>query len=362
MSKVIFLADGNVTYKGAGTDLLAHTRMLYAEAELGEVPVVNPPELFLDLCDRLAIEDRLFIAVDKYKTDDKIQASITMSEDVESAPLVGSYANSLVKDVAILSHRALINIVRTPELFVARLGATVGFGVMLGTLFYNTGDDDIGFRYRISYFIFTMAFYYWTSLEALPIFLAEREIFQREYSRGAYRALAYTLSSAVVYYPFFLIIAIVYTIITWWLINLPNVGHKVVFMVFTVFSTLVAGNAFSTMISVLVPNPMTGQTAGSALFSVMMLYSGFFIKRTAIPDYWIYLHYLSLFKYSYDSMVVNTFEDTVTATLTNQQVREFFGVDGINKGQGVGVLWLFIVFFRLVFYYKLVTAFNGSRK
>jgi hypothetical protein len=35
---------------------------------------------------------------------------------------------------------------------------------------------------------------------------------------------------------------------------------------------LQAGNAFATMFSVLVPDPMTGQTAGSGLFSVMFLF------------------------------------------------------------------------------------------
>ena len=39
-------------------------------------------------------------------------------------------------------------------------------------------------------------------------------------------------------------------------------------------------------ISVLAPNPMMGQTLGSALFSVMFLYSGFFIATDNIPKYW----------------------------------------------------------------------------
>lgn len=37
--------------------------------------------------------------------------------------------------------RSLLNIVRTPELFLARLGASVGFGVMLGTLFLFTDQN-----------------------------------------------------------------------------------------------------------------------------------------------------------------------------------------------------------------------------
>jgi ATP-binding cassette subfamily G (WHITE) protein 2 len=93
-----------------------------------------------------------------------------------------------------------------------------------------------------------------------------------------------------------------------------------------------------------------------------MLFSGIFISRNVIPPWWIWLHYLSLFKYSFDSMAACAFADVSTDTMTNQEVLVYFGIDGVNKGTGVGVLWLFIIFFRLVFYYRLVTAFNGSRK
>jgi len=112
---------------------------------------------------------------------------------------------------------------------------------------------------------------------------------------------------------------------------------------------------------------ITAQTAGSALLSIMFLFSGFFIKTADIPDYWIWLHYLSLFKYAFDSLLINdlygaTVESNGITILDNEAVLKLFSVHGINYGRGVGVLWLFIIFFRVVFWYRLKTAFNGSRK
>lgn len=95
----------------------------------------------------------------------------------------------------------------------------------------------------------------------------------------------------------------------------------------------------------------------------MFLFSGFFIKKDDIPDYWLWLHYSSLFKYAYDSMIVNAFTDHAsTDTLTNDQILEFYSVDGTPRGQGVGILWAWLFFFRIIFYYRLITAFSGSRK
>ena len=102
---------------------------------------------------------------------------------------------------------------------------------------------------------------------------------------------------------------------------------------------------------------------GSGLFSVMFLYSGFFIKKSAIPKYWIYLHYMSLFKYAYDSYLVNAFYHLVSnVNHTNAQVLAEFGITNDNRWTGVGVLLGWVIFYRAIFYYRLVTAFNGSRK
>ena len=118
------------------------------------------------------------------------------------------------------------------------------------------------------------------------------------------------------------------------------------------------------MFSVLVPNPMVGQTAGSGLFSVMFLFSGFFIKKADIPAYWIWLYYLSLFNYAYDAFLVNAFKfgEVTNPGMSNNDVLIRYSVNGVNRGLGIGILWAFVLLFRCIFYYRLLSAFNGSRR
>mmetsp|Transcript_9178 Transcript_9178/g.8199 ORF Transcript_9178/g.8199 Transcript_9178/m.8199 type:complete len:606 (+) Transcript_9178:83-1900(+) len=358
IDNVIFLSKGNITYSGPTANVQSFIGKIYSEVGLGVVPFANPPEVFLDLSDSLLEQNKIDVLTSKF-LDDSALATSEKHEDIEEA----SYANSFFGDVFILSHRSFLNILRTKELFFARLGSSVFFGILIGTLFMNTEATDSGLDHRTAYFVFTLAFYYWTSLEALPIFLAERETFQREYSSGAYRASSYTVASSIVYWPFYLVCAFFYCCITWWLVGLPNRATLFFFHVLLTFTVIVCGSTFATMFSVLVPDPMAGQTAGSGLFSVMFLFSGFFIKRSAIPKYWIYLHYMSLFKYAYDSYIVNAFYQTVTTPdLTNGEVLARYGVVGDNKWTGFGILLGWIIFFRFIFYYRLVSAFNGSRK
>jgi ATP-binding cassette subfamily G (WHITE) protein 2 len=357
LDKVMFLSMGKVTYFGAGSALTFYIDEICKESKIDITVATNPPELFLDICETMENENRIDLLTEKYALN------VTTDDTTEVATDINiPYANNAFVDFLILSHRALTNIMRTQELFFARLFSAITFGVMIGTLYLFEPETVKGVNHQVAYFVFTCAFFYWTSLEALPIFNAERETFQREFSSGAYRAGAYTVSTIFVFIPFYLIIAIVYGSISYFLVGFPYRPDTFFFHLLTLFTVLVTGSTFSTMFSTLIPDPMTAQSIGSALFAVMFLFSGFFIRSSDIPNYWIYLHYLSLFKYAYDSFVVNVFEHTHVDGLSNSDLRDSYGVDGVNKGRGVGVLFLFVIFFRWVFYYRLITAYNGSRK
>jgi ATP-binding cassette subfamily G (WHITE) protein 2 len=140
--------------------------------------------------------------------------------------------------------------------------------------------------YRAAFFTFTLATFYWTSLEALPIFFSEREIFMREYSRGAYRASSYTIATWIIGFPVLIILASMYAVMTWWLVGLPPIAERFFFFAFQCFIALLAGQTLATMLSTVMPNPMTAQTVGSTIFAIMLTFSGYFIHRDAMPKYW----------------------------------------------------------------------------
>ena len=58
--------------------------------------------------------------------------------------------------------------------------------------------------------------------------------------------------------PFSLVLSFVFTGISWWLIGLESQADPFFFHVLCLFTVLVSGNTFATMLSVLVPNPMAG--------------------------------------------------------------------------------------------------------
>ena len=355
-----------MTYTGPSSGLALYAASIYTAAEMGSPPVANAPEVFLELCDELIQHNKLDLAI----IDTSVAARVydqTSSEALlnknNSKEIIIETANNYFYETFLILFRNYTNVIRTKELFLARIGAVAGFGFLVGSLFYRRPETDVGVTERVAYLVFSIAFFCYTSLESLPIFLAEREIFQREYSRGAYRAISYVTAVSLVYVPFLLILGFVFAITSWWLVMLPNEAETFFFDILILLVTNVAAQSFAVLVSVLVPDPMAGQSAGSGLFSVMFLLSGFFITKDNIPVWWQWLHYLSLFKYSYESMVINILAHKIeTPTSTNEEILIRFSVNNVSKWRGVGVLLGFSIFYRIIFYIILMTRFNGRRK
>jgi ATP-binding cassette subfamily G (WHITE) protein 2 len=151
----------------------------------------------------------------------------------------------------------------------------------------DSGKDKTGLQQRIGYLVFALAFFFFTSLEALPIFLAEREIFQREYSRGAYRGISYILANSLVYLPFLLVLASLFVSISWFLVGVSHSAGPFFFMILITFLVLTVANAFVTLIAAIVADPLAGNSLGSAVFANMFLFCGFFITKRNIPPWWM---------------------------------------------------------------------------
>ncbi|CAM6096135.1 unnamed protein product [Calypogeia fissa] len=282
-----------------------------------------------------------------------------------------SYANNIVLETAVLTERFFKNILRTKELFTARSIQAVFAGVILGTVFLNVDNNRQGVQDRLGFFVFTLSFLLNSTTEALPIFLQERQILLRETSRGAYRIASYVLSHAVVFFPFLFSIAVLYGTPSYWLAGLTSSVGSFLFYCLVLWLTLLLANSFAAFFSALVPNYITGQALISAFMGAFFLFSGYVINRHEIPDYWIWMHYLSLFKYPFDALLLNEFGPHKTkcydrglssyggteitdrdsfCLLTGRQVLHNSGVQGHQKWNDVFTMIGFIVFYRISCY------------
>ncbi|KAJ6733668.1 ABC TRANSPORTER G FAMILY MEMBER 28 [Salix koriyanagi] len=268
------------------------------------------------------------------------------------------FANSRLQETLILSHRFSKNIFRTKELFACRTIQMLISGLVLGSIFYNLKDDLVGAEERVGLFAFILTFLLSCTTEALPIFLQEREILMKETSCGSYRVSSYAIANGIVYLPFLLILAILFTVPLYWLVGLnPN------FMAFMHFLLLIwlilyTANSVVVCFSALVPNFIVGNSVISGVMGSFFLFSGYFISKNGMPNYWIFMHYISLFKYPFEGFLINEFSNSgkcleymfgkCMVSAEDLLKEEGYGEDG--KWRNVVIMVCFILFYRFISY------------
>eukprot|EP00897_Mesotaenium_endlicherianum_P001005 jgi/Mesen1/10905/ME000095S10239 len=282
------------------------------------------------------------------------------------------FATSFFSEVLVLSDRNFKNIFRTKELFGARIILMLVTGATMGSLFFNVGLDYKGLEERQSFFAFTLALFVFTATEGLPVFLDERQVFIRETSRGAYRASSYVVANALVFLPFLLLLALLFSGITYYLVGLVD-AQPAAFFVFvaTMFLCLAVANSFVVFCSSVVPNFITGNTVITATNAYFFLFSGFFIPRESIPKYWQWMHYLSTFKYPIEILEYNEYsrihscwskEADGSCSITSDDVLRDLSAGKVHLWANFGVYTFFYIIYRVFFYIALLRQSKAVRK
>eukprot|EP00850_Spirogloea_muscicola_P008230 SM000043S15858 [mRNA] locus=s43:507886:512682:- [translate_table: standard] len=289
-----------------------------------------------------------------------------------------SFASSPIQEIFTLADRYYKNVFRTRELFFGRAGQVLLCGTCLGTLFLNVTNNSRGIQERLGFFAFSLAFLLTSSIEALPIFLGERNILIRETSRGAYRVSSYLFASVLVFLPFLLILAILFAVPSYFLVGLSTQWEAIVFFILNIWLVLVSANSIVACFSAWIPSYIMGNSLVAGMLGAAFLFSGYFIKKEYIPSYWLWMHYLSIFKYPFDSLLINEYGSLSTTCFsdlrsgsqsgesscrqTGHQILVDAGLAHTSKWMDVGILSAYAIIFRVACYAALRYHKSGLRR
>ncbi|MQL70561.1 hypothetical protein Taro_002875 [Colocasia esculenta] len=268
------------------------------------------------------------------------------------------YANSRLAETAILTHRYLKNVFRTKELFACRTIQMLVSGLVLGSIFYDLSDDAMGARERVGLFAFVLTFLLGCTTEALPIFLQEREILMKETSAGSYRVSSYAMANGLVFLPFLLILAVLFAVPLYWLVGLHGGLASFIYFVLLIWLVLYTANSVVACFGALAPNFIVGNSMISGTLGAFFLFSGYFIRKEQMPSYWVFMHYVSLFKYPLEGFLVNEFSDPKRCLeyragiclVNGEEVLRQVGLAEESRWRNVAIMIGFILAYRFFSY------------
>ncbi|KAL4313651.1 hypothetical protein AHAS_Ahas15G0006400 [Arachis hypogaea] len=375
LDHLIILARGQLMFQGSPNDVTQHLTRMSRRVPKGE----NPIEHLIDVIqeyDQCEVGVEALAEFARYYTySSEILAATptphssdyTVNENDYLTPANGAaspeqlgpkFANSFLSETWILMRRNFINIRRTPELFLSRLMVLTIMGFMMATMFHNPKQNLQGITNRLSFFIFTVCLFFFSSNDAVPAFIQERFIFIRETSHNAYRASSYTIAGLITHMPFLLLQASVYAAIVWFALTLRGPFY---YFLIVLFVSLLSTNSFVVFISSVVPNYILGYAAVIAFTALFFLFCGYFLSSHDIPVYWRWMNKISTMTYPYEGLLMNQYQTNITFGHNNGINITGFGIlnnlhigtEKYKKWENVGIMLGWAVLYRLLFYMVL---------
>ncbi|KAF8377093.1 hypothetical protein HHK36_030466 [Tetracentron sinense] len=369
-NSVLLLANGSVLHHGTVDQLGLQLRLMGLQLPLH----VNVVEFAIDAIETLQQEkvhqelpqpkfirgNEGEVRSGKFTLQQLFQQSKVVDEEIINVgiDLPYGFANTRFQETVILTHRYSKNIFRTKELFACRTLQMLIAGMVLGSIFYHLKDDLVGGEERVGLFAFILTFLLSCTTEALPIFLQEREILMKETSCGSYRISSYAIANGLVFLPFLLILAVLFSIPLYWLVGLNRNFTAFMYFLLLIWLILYTANSVVVCFSALVPNFIVGNSVISGVMGSFFLFSGYFISKDGMPNYWIFMHYISLFKYPFEGFLINEFSGSGkcldymfgACVVSGEDVLREEGFGEESRWRNVVIMVCFILVYRFISY------------
>ncbi|CAN4102943.1 unnamed protein product [Withania somnifera] len=308
--RLVLLSTGCVLHNGSLKYL--EERIKFTGLQI--TPHINVLEFAIDITESIVIQTSEtpkihFHLKDHGEKKEGLDEGFTVSNHNDMVEKCPSYSNSHIEEILILGGRFCKNIFRTKQLFATRIIQALVAGFILGSIFMNVDNNlgQVALQTRLGFFAFSLTFLLSSMTEGLPIFLQERTIFMRETAKGAYRVSSYVVANTFVFLPFLLMVGLLYTVPVYWLVGLRQNMDGFLYFAMVVWLVVLMSNSFTACFSALVPNFIMGTSIIAGLMGSFFLFSGYFLSKEKIPSYWIFMHYLSLFKYPFECFLINEY-------------------------------------------------------
>ncbi|CAN4115336.1 unnamed protein product [Withania somnifera] len=370
-NSILLLANGTILHHGTieqlslklilmGLDLPLHVNIL--EFAIESIDTIQKLNHTLLPQSALMIKNSGKFTLQQLFQESKLidEESLSMCMPIHAGnEFPSGFANSSLQEIMILTVRFWKIIYRTKELFGFKTLQMLVSGLVLGSIFYNLEDNLVGAQARVGLFAFILTYLLSSTTEALPIFLQEREILKKETSTGSYRVSSYAIANSLVYLPFLLILALLFSTPLYWMVGLNRQFMAFMHFLLLIWLILYTANSIVVCCSALVPNFIIGNSLVCAMMGSCALFSGYFVSKNEIPNYWIVMHYVSLFKYPFEGFLINEFSGSGKCLqymfgmclATGEQVPKEEGYDGEeSRRKNLLIMVCFILLYRFISY------------
>eukprot|EP01102_Stenamoeba_stenopodia_P013098 TRINITY_DN41_c0_g1_i1.p1 TRINITY_DN41_c0_g1~~TRINITY_DN41_c0_g1_i1.p1 ORF type:complete len:626 (-),score=152.04 TRINITY_DN41_c0_g1_i1:84-1961(-) len=365
---LLLLGNGETVYFGPA----AKATDYFANAGFPCPQYTNPADHFLDLITpdnsnpeaaELKVK-QIEGLINHYKSvETPIGPAMITSEPRKEVARIG-WASQLFH----LVKRGVTNDMRNLQAIMIRIISAVVMGLIIGSTWFQLGDSQQDLRDRNGFLFFSVLFVSFSEMNAaIATFPEERAIFTHEQSAGVYMVSSYYISKVVADTPLRLLAPLVYAVISYWMVGLKADAGDFFIFLSALWMLSMTLSSFGLAISSLAKTAQIAVAISTVLMIFFMVFGGFFIAADNIPDYYIWIHYISPVTYGFSILLLSqvssdevyTCKEVFCQYKTGQDI-----IDGLSID--VTIYQSFLVLIGLCLIYNLIAylalRFLNSRK
>ncbi|KAG8075673.1 hypothetical protein GUJ93_ZPchr0006g46018 [Zizania palustris] len=360
VDSLLLLSRGAVLHHGslASLDAALHSHGLAVPAQL------NPLEFALEVLDQMPQPSA--VSPETKTTEELVTVTSSIRHKATKSSLSSSSTSpcSRIHEIVVLYKRAWKVVYRSKQLLLTNFLESVLVGTLLGSIYINAGYGEAGAHKRLGLFAFTLTFLLTSTTETLPTFVSERPIVLAETASGLYRLSSHATAATLVFLPYLLAVALLYSVCVYFLVGLCASPAAFAAFVLVVWAVVLTANSFVLFVSSFAPDYIAGMSLVSVSLAGFFLFSGYFLSRGSMPTYWVFMHYVSPYKYALDALLANEYTCASTQCFgvagaggecseTGRDVLAEKGLTAAERWTGVQVLFGFFLLYRVLYWVVL---------
>ncbi|XP_055638582.1 ATP-binding cassette sub-family G member 1-like isoform X2 [Toxorhynchites rutilus septentrionalis] len=272
------------------------------------------------------------------------------------------YPISQFRQFLILTRRTALGTLRNLALTRIRLLGHILFGLLLGAVFYDVGDDAAKVLSNVSALLMILMFIVFSnSMTVVLTFPLEIAVFMREHKSNYYSVAAYFFSKVAADFPLMLTSVTCFQLIVYYLTGQPNETWRII--PFWVICALMGWTAqmYGMVIGSIFPVTVSPFVVPSSTIP-MILFSGCFIRYSELLDVFKPLTFVSHFRYGFEGLSLATYgfnrtelgcDDLFCYYRKSRKVLQMLEIERSDYWIDVAALGVWIVVLHVLLYASL---------
>ncbi|KAM3427067.1 hypothetical protein MY4824_009661, partial [Beauveria thailandica] len=210
----------------------------------------------------------------------------------------------------VLLQRSWIKSYRDVIAYGIRIAMYLGLAILMGTVFLRLKTEQQYIQPYINAIFFGGAFMSFMAVAYVPAFLEDLSTFKQERANGLVGPLGFLVANFLIGLPFLFLIALLFSIVEYWLSNFRPGGSAFFTWVLWLFLDLVAAESLVVLVSCLFDIFVVALAVTAFANGLWMCVDGFLVPMNILNVFWKYVfHYIDYQAYVFQGMMVNEFKD-----------------------------------------------------